>query len=196
VVRAHGVCLPLQNQTFPPQTNSSATQDTLSNQNASAALHSLLTPFGLCRLPWPTLRGALLGLEIGTSQGTLPVVAGRFGGTPHIALSEAFLALGAPDCNGWPRRWASGRRCDWDPGRICRIRRNTRAWKLLRDSSTSPKARYASLPSLTTRAWLRRSFAISVPGTSRLPACPLRVPQDPTSQNCQNRAVLFSLVSW
>ena len=73
------------------------------------------------RLVRPTLRGALLGLEIGTSQSTLPVGAGRFGRTPHIALSGAFLALRASDCNGWPRRWVSGRRRDWDPGRTCRI---------------------------------------------------------------------------
>jgi hypothetical protein len=57
----------------------------------------------------PTLGGALLGLEIGTSQGTLPVGAGRFGGTPHIAPSGAVLALHASDYNGWPRRWVSGR---------------------------------------------------------------------------------------
>src|ERR1035437_7572611 len=69
------------------------------------------------RLVRPTLRGALLGLEIGTSQSTLPVGAGRFGRTPHIALFGAFLALRASDCNGWPRRWVSGRRRDWDPGR-------------------------------------------------------------------------------
>src|ERR1019366_771207 len=59
------------------------------------------------RLVRPTLRGALLGLEIGTSQSTLPVVAGRFGRTPHIVLSGAFWALRASDCNGWRRRWAS-----------------------------------------------------------------------------------------
>src|ERR1035437_4026927 len=64
-----------------------------------------------------TLRGALLGLEIGTSQSTLPVGVGRSGRTPHIALSGAFLALRASDCNGWPRRWVSERRRDWDPGR-------------------------------------------------------------------------------
>src|ERR1039458_8809708 len=73
------------------------------------------------RLVRPTLRGAFLGLEIGTSQSTLPVVAGRFGRTPHIALSGAFWALRASDCNGWPRRWVSGGRRDWDPGRTCRI---------------------------------------------------------------------------
>ena len=67
----------------------------------------------------PTLRGALVGLETGTSQGTPPVGAGRFRRTPHIALSGAFLALRASDCNGWPRRWVSGRRWDWDPGRAC-----------------------------------------------------------------------------
>jgi hypothetical protein len=50
-----------------------------------------------------TLQDALLGLEIGTSQSTLPVGAGRFGTTPHIALSGAFLALRASGCNGWPR---------------------------------------------------------------------------------------------
>jgi hypothetical protein len=71
------------------------------------------------RLVRPTLRGALLGKENGTSQSTLPVGAGRFGRTPHIAHSGAFLALRAPDCNGWPRRWASGQRRDWDPGRTC-----------------------------------------------------------------------------
>ena len=60
------------------------------------------------RLVRPTLRGALLGLEIGTSQATLSVVADRFRRTPHIALSGAFLALRASDCNGWPRRCAFG----------------------------------------------------------------------------------------
>src|ERR1035438_2358619 len=54
------------------------------------------------------LRGALPGLEIETSQSTLPVGAGRLGRTPHIVLSGAFLALRASDCNGWPRRWVSG----------------------------------------------------------------------------------------
>ena len=73
------------------------------------------------RLVRPTLRGALLGLEIGTSQGTLPVGAGRFRRAPHIALFGAFLALRASDCNGWPRRWVPGGRRDWCPGRTCRI---------------------------------------------------------------------------
>src|ERR1035441_311058 len=50
------------------------------------------------RLVQPTLRGALLGLEIGTSQSTLPVGAGQYGKTPHIALFGAFLALHASDC--------------------------------------------------------------------------------------------------
>ena len=27
------------------------------------------------------------------------------------------MALRASECNGWPRRWASGRRRDWDPRR-------------------------------------------------------------------------------
>jgi hypothetical protein len=62
-----------------------------------------------------------LGLEIGTSQGTLPVGAGRLGRTPHIALSGAFLALRAPDCNGWPRGGFLGGRRDWHPERTCRI---------------------------------------------------------------------------
>src|ERR1035438_48808 len=74
------------------------------------------------RLVGPALRGALLGVEIGTSQTTLPVVVSRFRRTLHIVLSGAFLALRAPDYNGWPRRWVSGRRRDWDPGRTCRIR--------------------------------------------------------------------------
>jgi hypothetical protein len=64
------------------------------------------------RLVRPTLREPLLGLEIGTSQSTLPVGAGRYERTPHIALSGAFLALRASDCIGWPRRWVSGRRRD------------------------------------------------------------------------------------
>src|ERR1017187_8761994 len=63
------------------------------------------------------LRGALLGLEIGTSQSTLPVGAGRSGRTPHIALSGAFLALRASDCNGWPRRWVSGTTARVAPGK-------------------------------------------------------------------------------
>ncbi len=47
------------------------------------------------RLVRPTLRGALLEMEIGTSQATLPVGVGRFWSTPHIVLSGALLALGA-----------------------------------------------------------------------------------------------------
>jgi hypothetical protein len=47
------------------------------------------------RLVSPTLRGALLGKEIGTSQGILPVVVERVRRTPHIVLSGAFLAQGA-----------------------------------------------------------------------------------------------------
>ena len=35
--------------------------------------------------------GAFLGVEIGTSQITLPVGACRFWSTPHIVLSVAFL---------------------------------------------------------------------------------------------------------
>ena len=73
------------------------------------------------RLVRHTLRRALLGLEIGTSQGTLPVGATRFGRTPQIALSGAFLVLRASDCIGWPHRWVSGRRRDKRPGRTCRI---------------------------------------------------------------------------
>ena len=75
------------------------------------------------RLVRPTLRSALLGLEIGTSQSILPVGAGRFGRTPHIALSGTFLALRASECNGWPRRWVSGRRRDWDPGSGCSLKK-------------------------------------------------------------------------
>jgi hypothetical protein len=67
------------------------------------------------------LRGALPGLEIGAGQSTLPVAVGQYGSTPHIAFSGAFLALRASGCNGWPRRWVSGRRRDWHPGRSCRI---------------------------------------------------------------------------
>jgi hypothetical protein len=73
--------------------------------NGGGLLHNRKASDG--RLVRPTLRGALLGLEIGTSQSTLPVGAGRSGRTPHIALSGAFLALRASDCNGWPRRWVS-----------------------------------------------------------------------------------------
>ena len=62
-----------------------------------------------------------VGLEIGTSQVTLPVVADRFVITPLIVLSGAFLAFRAPDCNGWPRRWVPGGRRDWRPRRTCRI---------------------------------------------------------------------------
>ena len=71
------------------------------------------------RLVRPALRGALLGKEIGTSKSILPVVGGRFERPPHIVLSGAFLAEGASDRNSWPRRWASGQRRDWDPGRTC-----------------------------------------------------------------------------
>ena len=67
----------------------------------------------------PTLASALLGKVTGTRQSILPAVVGRFQKTPHIALSGAFLALRAPDFNGWPRRWVWGQRRDWDPGRTC-----------------------------------------------------------------------------
>src|ERR1039457_3480901 len=75
------------------------------------------------RLVRPALRGALLGLDIGISQSTLPVGAGRFRRTPHIVLSGAFLALRVSDCNGWVRRWVSGRRRDRDPGEPAVFRR-------------------------------------------------------------------------
>ena len=67
------------------------------------------------RLVRLTLRGALLGLEIGTSRATLPVGDGRFVRTPHIALSGAFLTFRASDCNGWLRRWVPGGRRDGTP---------------------------------------------------------------------------------
>src|ERR1035441_538326 len=98
------------------------------------------------RLVRPTLRGALLGLEIGTSQGTLPVAAGCFRRTPHIALSGAFLALRASDCNGWPRRWVH--REDGAigaPEEPAGFRRKTRAsellspWKWRESNSPSPR---------------------------------------------------------
>jgi hypothetical protein len=69
----------------------------------------------------PTLRKALLGKEIGTRKSILPVVVSRFRRTPHMVLSGAFLALTAPDFNGWPCRWALGQQREWDPGRIWRM---------------------------------------------------------------------------
>jgi len=71
----------------------------LQSSDFRAAEHAL--PSTGRTLEQPCLRGALLGLEIGTSQGTLSIGAGRFGRAPHIVLSGAFLALRAPDCNGW-----------------------------------------------------------------------------------------------
>src|ERR1035437_3098046 len=50
------------------------------------------------RLVQPALRGALLGLEIGTRQTTLPIGAGRFGRTPHIALSCVMWPPGIAGC--------------------------------------------------------------------------------------------------
>jgi hypothetical protein len=87
------------------------------------------------RLVRPTLRGALLGLEIGTSRATLPVGASRFGRTPHIALSGAFLALRASDCRlavsvGFRAEGAIG--TQEEPARF---RRKLRAWRVLRCSS-------------------------------------------------------------
>ena len=51
--------------------------------------------------------------KLGPAKATLPVGVGRFRRAPHIALSGAFLALRASDCNRWPRRWVWGRRRDW-----------------------------------------------------------------------------------
>ncbi len=64
---------------------------------------------------------AYLGKEIGTRRAILPVVVCRSRRTPHIALSGAFLALSAPECNRWPRGCTSGQRREWEPGRICHI---------------------------------------------------------------------------
>ena len=86
------------------------------------------------RLVRRTLRGALLGLEIGTSQGTLPIGAGRFGRAPHIVLSGAFLALRAPDCNGWPRDGLGDNGAIGTQEESAVFRRNTRALRVLRDS--------------------------------------------------------------
>jgi hypothetical protein len=80
----------------------------------------------------PTLRDSLPGLEIGTSRATLPVVAGALLRTPHIALSGAYLALRAPDCNGWPRRWVP--REDGAigaPEEPAGFQRKLRAWSVL-----------------------------------------------------------------
>src|ERR1035437_1628176 len=73
----------------------------------------------------------VLGLEIGTSQGTLPVGAGRFGRTPHIVLAGAFLALRAPDCNGWPPRWVPGGRRDGTQEEPAGFRPKLTAWRVL-----------------------------------------------------------------
>src|ERR1035437_5617924 len=57
-------------------------------------------------MPTPPKRQPLLGgvgmfwVVACVQEVTLPVGAGRFGRTPHIALSGAFLALRASDCNG------------------------------------------------------------------------------------------------
>ena len=40
---------------------------------------------------------------------------------PTYSAFWSVFGVTCPDCNGWPRRWASGQRCDWHPGRTCRI---------------------------------------------------------------------------
>ena len=127
------------------------------------------------RLVRPTLRGALLGLEIGTSQATLPVGVGRAGRTPHIALSGAFLALRASVCNRCSRRWVSGRRRDWDPGRTANG--SARGWldpflvQALQPLCVLPKQRVAGV---------RGCQPASFPTRSR---CPLPC-QNPSSRSC------------
>src|ERR1035441_9470504 len=94
-----------------------------SASNSPGALTSLLArsakqwtspqPQGVRSIDWSGLpcETRFWDLEIGTSQSILPVGAGRFGRTPHIALSGAFLALRASDCNGRSEERRVGKEC-------------------------------------------------------------------------------------
>ena len=105
----------------------------LRSSDFRAAEHAL--PATRRTLEQPCLRGALLGLEIGTSQGTLPIGAGRFGRAPHIVLSGAFLALRAPDCNGWLRDGLGDNGAIGTQEEPAGFRRNTRAWTISSNGS-------------------------------------------------------------
>ena len=95
-------------------------------------------------LEQPCLRGALLGLEIGTSQGTLSIGAGRFGRAPRIVLSGAFLALRAPDCNGWPRDGLRDNGAIGTQEEPAVFRRNTPSLKWLAAARGCGKVRHSS----------------------------------------------------
>ena len=64
---------------------------------------------------------------------------------PHIALSGAFLALRAPDCNGWPRDGLGDNGAIGTQEEPAVFRRNTRALRVLRDSGPV-KRKGRSLP--------------------------------------------------
>ena len=52
------------------------------------------------------------------------------------------MALRASDCNGWPCRWVSGRRRDWDPGKLklkIRSRRGDQREAVFRDGEDRQK---------------------------------------------------------
>jgi hypothetical protein len=64
-----------------------------------------------CR-PGRGFRGAVPAIGNEPSRNILPVVSAVLVRPPHIAQFLAFPALGAPDCNGWPRG-RSGWGCEW-----------------------------------------------------------------------------------
>jgi hypothetical protein len=103
---------------------------------------------------------SLPGLEIGTSQGTLRVVVGRFRRPPHIGLSGAFLAFSAQIATvglvgGFREEGAFG--AAEEPAGFPR---NTRALRVLRYSGPV-KRKSRSLPHHSPRYTTRRASTFS-----------------------------------
>ncbi len=64
------------------------------------------------------LSGAVPAIGNAAGPGILPVALAVLVRAPDIALFSAFLALRAPDCNGWARGRVSGQGCEWEGGSL------------------------------------------------------------------------------
>ena len=58
-------------------------------------------------------------LENRTRPSTLSIGPSLIRRPPGIAVSKAFLALRASECNGWPRRWGLAQGREWRRGKTC-----------------------------------------------------------------------------
>ena len=135
-------------------------------------------------------------LIIGTSQSTLPVGAGRFGRAPHIAHSGAFLALRAPDCNGWPRDGLGDNGAIGTQEEPAVFRRNTRALRVLRDSGPV-KRKGRSLPHHSPRYTTRRAAVLrdcSLPSDGDANSAPREGTRPTSAHPCKCKSFQVTLL--